>query len=766
MRAGFARSIGRSLVIGLAGLVPLAAGSAAAQDLSCSRRDVEVVRVDFDGNKAFSDAQLALRVVTTPSDWFRRKLHLWGTRRCLNHDELAKDVSRLRTFYKERGFYNAAVDTLVKSVRSNAVAVIFKVDEGPPTLVDSLTISGLDSVRERDDVVRDLNLGVGKRFGLVPFLTDIDTIKARLRDVGYPHADVLQSYRVSAVRHRAEVELTVLPGAKARFGRIDVQVTPYPGKPRGEIPVSAVRHLADIDSGDPYSDRALDAARRNLYSTGAYRHVEVAAELDTTNTQRDSVIPVRLTVVEDLMREVNSEVGWATLDCFRTSAQYTDKNFLSSARQLEFSGRLSKIGFASPTKSNFTRNLCPALRADSTFSGILNYSLNATLRQPAIGGHAVATYSLYRERRSEYLAYLRTTLIGGEAALTKSVAQRTPLRLGYAVEFGRTEAQPALLCAVFSRCTVDEWNEVKRNLPLAVASVGVSRDRTNNPLDPSAGTIVRGEVRGSAPVIGSDPTLSFLKGTADGVVYQSVFGRMVLAARVRGGVITGGTTAHGAKLPPPQERLYAGGATSVRGFQQNQLGQLVYLVNEIDTTVLTDSTVIFSTPANRPLRVVPVGGNSLVVANVDLRFRDPFFPDVLQYTLFTDAGDVWTRQTGKSNFGFQHLFYTPGVGVRYFSPVGPIQLNVGYNPYGALPGVAYYESPVSATGAISPLYCVSPAPAGQSDNGVVYMKQDGAYTQLDPNATCPETYHPAVSKTPMGRIFNRITFTLSIGSDF
>src|SRR5204863_3445019 len=51
-----------------------APGIARAQDLSCSPGDVEVRALRFEGNKALSDDELALRVTTTPSAAFRRNL--------------------------------------------------------------------------------------------------------------------------------------------------------------------------------------------------------------------------------------------------------------------------------------------------------------------------------------------------------------------------------------------------------------------------------------------------------------------------------------------------------------------------------------------------------------------------------------------------------------------------------------------------------------------------------------------------------------------
>ena len=61
------------------------AGSAAgAQDIGCDPGDMEVVRVSFNGNRAFTDAQLGNGLVTTPSSWARRTFRKIGAKRCLD----------------------------------------------------------------------------------------------------------------------------------------------------------------------------------------------------------------------------------------------------------------------------------------------------------------------------------------------------------------------------------------------------------------------------------------------------------------------------------------------------------------------------------------------------------------------------------------------------------------------------------------------------------------------------------------------------------
>jgi outer membrane protein insertion porin family/translocation and assembly module TamA len=453
------------------------------------------------------------------------------------------------------------------------------------------------------------------------------------------------------------------------------------------------------------------------------------------------------------MRQIDTQVGWATLDCFRAFVQYTDKNFLRGARRLELTAQTSKVGYGYP--AGFARDLCRGnLRNDTPFSDTLHYFVGATLRQPAfLGTRFTPAFSMYRERRGDYLAYLRSTLIGGEASATRELRGAIPLRLAYSFEYGNTQAQPGMLCAVFNRCDRESRDRIQANLPLAVASATVARVRTDNQVSPTRGSVIRAELRTSSRVLGSASDLQFNKGTIDGAWYRPVRGG-TLAARLRFGAVIGTRLALEDDIGffiPPQERLFAGGATSVRGFQQNELGALVYIAQDPpDTTFINGNgdVILEVDPARRVLRRVPVGGNSLVVGNIDYRFRTPLLPDLLQFSVFTDAGEVWNRAKGRQPFGFKRLRWTPGIGLRVFSPVGPVQVNAAYNPYPYPSGQIYYDAPpVEGT---SPLYCVS------TGNGLLVV--DGQQALGD----CPANFRPE----RRADFFSRLTFTFSIGPDF
>jgi outer membrane protein assembly factor BamA len=762
-------------LLGAGGVVlALVAGArtARAQDVECDPGDREVRSLDFVGNRAFTDDELALRIVTTPSTWTRRNLRIIGTRRCLDSEELVRDKYRLLLLYRQAGYYYTKVDTAVTPAGPDQVRVAFTIDEGQPIRITRLTISGLDSVANRNEILRGLWVAVGKPYDFNRIQGDVLTVLARLRNAGYPKPDYLRNYETSTKDSlTAHIDITFLPGPLAHIGAVHVDVTPNGGK-RQEITDRVIRKLIGIGPGDTFRAQALVDAQRNLYQTTAFRYVEVVPVIDTTRLAADSTVDLKATLIEDYMRDLNTEFGWATLDCFRTRAQIVDKNFLGGAQRLELTGQLSKIGWGM-MDNDFTRqNLCrfDILKKDP-FSNVGNYSVNATLRQPALfGTWATPSFSLYSERRGEYKAYLRTTYIGGEASLLRALSSTASLRLGYNIEYGKTDADPTLLCAAFSRCDSTSIAQIQTPLPMAILSIAAARVRTDNPLNPTEGYAIRGESRNSATFFGSNPQLTFVKGVGDAAWFHPLPYGAVVALRLRLGSIWGGAEVNGARQPPQQERLYAGGANSVRGYQQNELGSLLYVFD--DTTSQTGQIDIQPGPDSaryftfrdkaKQRRVVPVGGNRLFVANVDYRLRSPVLPQLLQFTLFTDVGTVWNWNT-QSPFGGFDPHFTPGIGVRVFSPLGPIQANVGYNWYQAALGQALFTPGRQlATVGYTGVYCAVPQGTPASEAPLSHLVTDpttGKQSwQQDPTAVCNATFRPQAP--------SRFTFTFSIGTDF
>jgi outer membrane protein assembly factor BamA len=701
----------------------------------------EVRTVSFEGvgvHSLFTEAELSSYLRTIASGFSRRVLPYGGMRRCVSPTMLSRDSTLLTRLYQRTGYPGTTVLPRVTPAGRGRVDVVFVIQEATPVLIDSVIVEwssvpvGVDTAELR----RGLYAQPGRPLDTRKVESDVDLLNEVLRNSGYARGTAYFGPQATSER-RGNVTLNIDPGPLVRIGQVVVTPSSFYPNRRPSIDSAAVRPLLGLRTGDLYSERQLRDAQRRLDQLGTYLYSEV--RVDTGLYLADSVADVEFLLREDKMNQLDTEHAWATLDCVRSSAQYSNKAFLHTTTRIDLAAQASKIFWGRPLQNALTRRtICglfsDALSRDSLGSSRLNYSLAATLTQPgSFGGRLIPSVTVFSERRSGYQAFMRETQIGLATTLTRRRGSFLTSG-GYSLEYGRTDAEPAVLCFVFRACDEDTRQQLTgSSRPLAVLSLRSSREQLDDPILRTNGSLISVELRSSQRLWGSERSLSFNKATLDASWYVPFPGGTsnTLMARIQAGIVGGGTRTAGARLPPPQERLYAGGPTSVRGYQQNELGAVIYLIDNF--TIVTSPAGIDTVPGVQPQRIIPVGGNSLVVGNLEYRVPSPLYGEFVQFVLFTDVGRVWTRGVQRQ-VGFR---WTPGIGVRYISPLGPIQLNAGYNRYDRPAGPAFLNAGISGSGA-APLICVSPREPGNTD-------------------PCPSTYTPQSG-------FRRVVFTLSLGS--
>src|SRR5437016_13998177 len=179
----------------------------------------------FEGNHAIDDYTLGSAIATSSSSvfaslWLLRWMGL-GEKRYFNELEFRRDVVRLLLLYRQSGYMNAVVDTVVRR-EGGDVRVLFRIYEGEPVRLTRLNLVGLDSILDIAALKRSLPLQEGAPFNRMLFQASADTIADRLRNLGYPYADILRSYDVDAAALKAEATVEAGPGpqARTREGRI------------------------------------------------------------------------------------------------------------------------------------------------------------------------------------------------------------------------------------------------------------------------------------------------------------------------------------------------------------------------------------------------------------------------------------------------------------------------------------------------------------------------------------------------------------------
>ena len=646
-----------------------------------------VMGLKFEGNENLPATVLSTGIATTNSGWFARAIPFrWlgflGEKRFFNEREFIADVLRIQAIYKYSGFPDVKVDTTVQRT-STTVKVKFIITEGEPIVVTRMAVTGIDSVQNESFIAGNLPLRRGQPFNRYLMAASGDSIVRRLRNRGYPAALVFRNFDQNAETREAQVTLEVVPGPLSRIRSVRVE---------GESPIdtSFVRKMVPARPGRLFSQDELFISQRNLYRTELFSFASV--QIDSTEfPPGDSTVPLVARIRPGRGHRARASVGYGTTDCFRGGAGWRARNWSGGGRILDLSGRLSKVGVAAPFDASLQNSICGLLSEDSVGSDKLNYNLTASLEQPGLfGALNTGSLSLFADRRSEFKTYLREE-IGGSFTFRREGLKRIPLTLSYKLSYGGTEASAANFCAFFSACTAEDVDLLRQKRFLGTLTGSISWPRVNNVLDPSHGYFHTIEGTVSSRFLGSASTQEFVKLTANGAWYRELDRDIVLSWRLKLGTIFAPKvefTSQAVNFVPPEERFYGGGPNDVRGYQRNELGPLVYVVETNETN--TDSILERIDRGELEVRFSATGGNTLAVGNVELRIPSPILSNRMRIAFFVDGGTVWER--GKEDVAPASLRITPGIGFRIGTPLGPARLDIAYNGYEREAGALYRSS--------------------------------------------------------------------------
>jgi translocation and assembly module TamA len=468
------------------------------------------------------------------------------------------------------------------------VAVRVAVTPGPRFHLGQVTIQG--------DVPPKAAAALGLKPGQDALAAEVlaarDRLLAELRNESFPLASVTMP---PAVLHRERSELDVLfivdTGRKAAVGPIR-----FTGL--RDVSERFMRQRLTIQPGQPFSTTAIDAARRDLLSLGVFSSVQInpAEQLDAKGD-----LPLTVIVAERKRHAVDLGASWSTDLGAGLNVAWRDRDLLGGTQQLVLTANLQVGGDATtkPGEQIGAQFIQPDfLRRDQS----LEISLNGI--------------------RQSLLAY-------DQRALIEKVAIARKLTSHWSIETGLLGEQ--------------EWivqEGVGRAYTFAGVPVTLKYDSTKNLLDP---------VNGARAAISMTPVVPFKGGAGfylisqvSGSTYFDLLhdGRTVVALRGLIGDVSGASTFD----LPPDQRLYAGGGGTIRGYRFRSVGP-----------DFADGK--------------PAGGTAMSAGTIELRQR---FLESWGMAAFLDAG-----QAGADGAPFGAQWHAgAGMGLRYYTSIGPIRLDV------------------------------------------------------------------------------------------
>jgi translocation and assembly module TamA len=247
--------------------------------------------------------------------------------------------------------------------------------------------------------------------------------------------------------------------------------------------------------------------------------------------------------------------------------------------------------------------------------------------------------SLVRPGVIEPNTNLVSSLFGRQQDLETYRERAITARVGLAREFGDALGGEVALEATRSR--VEDAFGVRRFFTIG-PDAALRYDRRDDVLNPTGGYFLLADIR---PFYEAEYGNFAVRGALEGRAYQAIGQRVVLAGRTRFGSYLGPAI----EESPPDQLFFAGGGGSVRGYDFRSIG--------VETTLVDGLTSV-------------VGGRSLIETSAEIRTR---VGDRFGVVAFVDGGYV----AENSGFGgASDLRLGAGLGVRYFTGLGPLRIDV------------------------------------------------------------------------------------------
>ena len=607
-----------------------------------------------------------------------------------NEDEFRRDVLRIRLYYWKRGWRDTQVDTAVSDLGHNKIGVTFTVHENEPTRIRRIAIT-YDSTLISNKTRNRLTLLHAKD----PIdLVVLDSMRLMFQDAlwdeGYGDAVVDTAVTVDTTAHLADVRLTLTPNHRTTVGKITITGT-------NKVSEATVRHSITFQTGDLYRLSDVLDSQRNLYESNLFR----LATIDVP-VQYDSVKDVNIDVTEAPLHEAQLGPGLNNVDFLQFRGHYTDYNLFGGGRRLDIDGTVGNLFASSLQGRGFFRDVSKDVGDSTMVNAYLQptYTASIDFKQPSFlrASNSVGVGGFAHRNINPGVFIDRG--FGGDATLTHDVARRAPISLNYRYEINRVDASDVYFCVDFGVCDALTINTLRTHQSLSPLTLTGFVDRSDVPFEPTKGYVARIDLETASSYTASD--YRYNRAFLDAAAYTHNAAGWIYSAHFRVGVVRAlsGGTDNG--VLHPRKRFYAGGANSVRGFGENQLGPRILTID--DSTLVANATSIgggtcaatmtniqFCNPNTPALKSSdflpqPLGGTSLLEGSVEIRFPLPLGPNLRHFlgAVFVDGGVVGSGDIrGLASLGsIVHGTgaITPGIGVRYVSPVGPIRVDIGWNP--------------------------------------------------------------------------------------
>ncbi len=630
-------------------------------------------KIVFEGNKEVDEDDLREEL----------GIHLYSI---LNPYEIKQSINRLKDFYRQKGFYNVEIKESTEPLQNNEVLLRYEIKENEKVYIKEIKFVG--NKKFDDDDLRDLM--ETKEKGFFSWITssgyldkkklefDIQKITAFYHNHGFIKAKV-GNPKIKYLKGKGlYITISIEEGDQYKVGKVAIKGDLI--KPEKEL-LSLVRI-----GREPFFSREVirqDIIRlRDAYADGGYAYAEVMPQ--TKEDPESKTINVTYKISRGpkvVLERINILGNTVTRDKVIRRELFVEESGYFSGRGLRESMKnLQRLGFFEDVKINTKKG-----------SSEDKMILDVEVKERPTGSFSVgAGYSsvdgpmiMFQIQQTNFLGYGQkvsaTASIGGETSefslhFVEPWLFDRPISLGLDAYKWKREYDEYTKDSVggsvslgfnlgldrFTRGYVsytydkaditdiasDAAYEIRDMAGINVTSsitLTIKRDSRNKPWNPTEGSINSISFEYAGGILGGD--VYFDKYYARSAWFFPVWYDTAFMLQGRWGYIK---EREGGKLPVYQ-KFRLGGLNTIRGYEYGDISPL------------------------DPVTGDRIGGEKMMVYNVEYRF--PLVKDQgIIGLLFYDAGNVFTKD---QSWSFSDIRQSVGVGIRWYSPIGPLRLEYG-----------------------------------------------------------------------------------------
>jgi outer membrane protein assembly factor BamA len=584
-----------------------------------------------------------------------------------------RSKKNLEAVYKAEGFSTVKVTPQVKNDGGN-VAVVFNVDEGPRDTVETLNISGNNTLRLVMIAPKGLKVVAGQPYSQKLVDDDRTQVQARYLQLGYLTATFRAVAKpIDKDPHRLAVTYQIYEGPRVSTANV---VT----LGRQQTRQSFVDRTTSLSTGQPMNQEAMLRSENKLYQPGIFDWAEVDPRRQVTTQDREDVV---VKVHEAKRNQLVYGFGFEVINRGGSVPGGSVAVGGLPVTNLPSDFKTSEKTFWGPRGTlQYTRKNIRGKAESLTIAGLagrLDQRLSLTYQDPNFRNtNWMSSYTAGGEFNAENPIFTsREADAGFQLQRPLDDANQKNLFLRY--NYRETGLTHLLLVGL-----VPPSDEHVR---LSTLSGSYIRDTRDGALDAHKGIYESVDLGVTPEALGSSESFSRLM--AQVAYYKTIGGVSKSGSNAPSstssgptGIVWANSIRLGLEKPfsnshvPISEVFFSGGGSTLRGFPLNGAGPQ----HTIAACPSENSAPSECSPIN-----VPTGGDQLFIVNSEFRIPVPLDLPLLGKKLgiatFYDGGNVFRT------VGF-HGQYTNtfGGGLRYSTPVGPIRLDIGHN-LNAPPGV-------------------------------------------------------------------------------